>query len=440
MSSNTFHRAIAMVVLGAAAGATSSAAQNSTERLYQQACDAGDMIACNVFGLMYEAGEDVPANAARAASLYERACEGGEPVGCTNVGILSEAGRGVERDLARAAGFYRVACEAGEQLGCSLLTALEDAASSAPSTRYDKTGRIGDVETRAALANALIEIPDLDMVAVSDSDGRFDLKEVPPGRYALRAECLGYDTVEGVVEVPGKPRFFVLLTPQQDAADPTEPGHIVGRVTEGSDEGLGVVEISVLGQDRARTLSDRQGHFALPDVEPGLVEVRFARLGYAPRTAMLVVQPGRTAEVAATMAVEPIELAPIDVTVRSLDLERTGFYERADRGFGTYVTPQDLKTLQPLVVSDALLRIPGVQVVRDPVGDEAHLLSRRGVGAAQGGCTMPVYIDGVRMLEPDVNLFPVDAIAAVEVYQGAGTPVEYGADACGVVLLWTRSN
>jgi outer membrane cobalamin receptor len=42
------------------------------------------------------------------------------------------------------------------------------------------------------------------------------------------------------------------------------------------------------------------------------------------------------------------------------------------------------------------------------------------------------------MLDNNVELLPASSVAAVEVYQGVGTPVQYGSDACGVVLIWTR--
>ena len=73
-------------------------ASQTTERLYVEACEAGDLIACNVFGLMYETGDGVPRDLSRAASLYEMACEGGELVGCTNLGLMYADRRGVPQD------------------------------------------------------------------------------------------------------------------------------------------------------------------------------------------------------------------------------------------------------------------------------------------------------------------------------------------------------
>jgi hypothetical protein len=413
-----------------------SAAAQPTERLYQEACDGGDVTACNVFGLMLETGQGVPPDLARAATFYRRACEGGELVGCTNVGLLHSAG--TAQDTARAAGFFRIACEGGEQLGCTLLQALEDVARAVPTERYDKLGRIGDIATNRPLADAVVDLPGLGVRAISDAEGRFVLTGLPAGRHAIRAERLGYDQLVGVVEVPGNPDFVMLMT-LTDVVDPSAAGQVVGRVLEPGERGLSDVEVSVLGQERARTLSNQQGRFTIRDVEPGLVVVRFVRIGYAPRTATLVVQPGRTAEVSAAMAVQPIELEPVEVTIRSLDLERAGFYDRASRGFGTHFAPGDLERMQPVLVSDALRgRVPGVTVVQRVIGGESYLVGRRGRSFTLGDCVLPVWIDGVRSFDNDIDQISAGSIAAVEVYQGPGTPPQYGFDACGAVLIWTR--
>lgn len=418
------------------------AAAQVTERLYQEACDEGDLTACNVFGLMFETGEGVPRDFVRAAELYRRACEGGEALGCTNLGLLYAAGAGVPQDTARAGGFFRVACEGGEQLGCSWLRTLQDAIAAEPTERYEKAGRIGDALTERPLPEAVVEVPEMGVRAISDADGRFVLAGVPAGEYVIRAERLGYEQLLGTLVIPGDSSFLMLMTPDVVVA-PDAAGQVVGRVLEAGERGLSDVEVSVVGQERARTLSNQQGRFTIRDIEPGLVVVRFARLGYAPRTATLVVQPGRTAEVSATMAVQPIELEPVQVSVRARYLERDGFYERAERGFGTHFTPGDLERIQPIDVGDLFrARVPGVRVVR--VWDATtrayvtRLLSPRGGAFTTGPCFLSVYLDGMRMFDADVDLLPAEAITAAEVYRGVGTPVEYSAGGCGAVLLWTR--
>jgi hypothetical protein len=431
-STSVFLVLFAVATLGPA-----SAAPQSTERLYQEACDRGDLTACNVFGLMYETGAGVPLDLGRAAALYQRACEGGELVGCANLGLLHVRGASMAPDTARGAGLFRVACEGGETLGCGLLRALEDVSAAVPTERHVKAGRIGDVGTTRPLADAIIELPDLGIRTISDPDGRFLLADVPAGRHAVRAERLGYEQLVGTVDIPGNPEFVMLMTPTD--IDPAAAGQIVGQVLDDAGRGLQSVEVVVVGQERARTLSNAQGRFTLRDVEPGPAAVRFALIGRAPRTVALVVQPGRTAEVSATMAVQPIELEPIEVSIRSLDLERSGFYDRAARGFGTRFTPGDLERMQPVLLSDALRgRLPGVRVVQGVIGGQSYLVSRRSGSFTRGDCVLPVWIDGVRSFDTDVDQISPGSIAAVEVYQGLGTPPQYGLDACGAVLLWTR--
>ena len=431
-------RSMSIRIFALAAIVPASASAQATERLYQEACDSGDLTACNVFGLMYETGRGVPQDVDRAAALYQQACEGGALVGCTNVGLLYAAGVGLAQDTARAAGFFQIACEGGEQLGCTLMRELQDVVAEAPVRRYDKAGRVGDVFTNRPLAEAIVELPEVGMRMVSDADGRFMLAGVPEGRHAIRAERLGYEPLLGTVEIPGNPDFLMLMTPAE-VADPGALGQIVGRVLEGDERGLSDVEVSVVGQEPARTLSNQQGRFTIRDVRPGLVVLRFARLGYAPRSATLVVQPGRTAEVGVALSVQPIELEPVEVTVRSLDLERSGFYDRANGGFGTFFTPGDLESRQPVVLSDALRgRVPGVRVVQDIIGGQAYLVGRRSASFGQGACVLPVWIDGVRAFDANVDLVSTTAVAAVEVYQGPGTPAQYGMDACGAVVIWTR--
>jgi hypothetical protein len=413
------------------------AASQATERLYQEACDGGDLTACNVFGLINETGQGVPQDLGRASALYQRACEGGELVGCTNLGLLYVAGLGLPPDTAQAAGFFRIACEGGETLGCGLLRALQATRTVAPIERHEKAGRVGDALTNRPLSDALVELPELGIRVLSDGEGRFALTDIPAGTHPIRAERLGYEPLVGTVVVPGDSRFVMLMTPAE-FGDVDALGQIVGQVLERAERGLADVDVSVVGQDRARTLSNQQGRFTIRDVEPGVVVVRFARIGYAPRSATLVVQAGRTAEVAAIMVVQPIELEPIEVSIRSLDLEREGFYERAARGWGRHFTPSDLDRLQPTLLSDLLQgRVPGVRLSPLPLGGYA-LVNRRSSTFTRGSCNLAIYLDGVQLFEPDVDRIPMEWLMAAEVYTGAGTPIQYNPEGCGALLLWTR--
>ena len=412
-----------------------------SERVYQQACDDGDMVACNVFGLMNEYGDGVPQDLGRAAGLYQRACEGAEFVGCTNLGLLYEAGLGVTQDSARAVGLYRVACEGGGLLGCSRLRAIGQTDRVDSDERFSKSGQIANTETGDALSSAIIQVPDLDILTTSDVSGWFELTGLPTGRYALRAEHVGYEVLEGQLEVPGNPKFLVLLTPAV-VDDPLAPGRVIGLVTdEGGNRGLSDVDITVVGH-QARAFSNPTGRFDLRGLEPGLTEIRFTRLGYAPRTATLIVHPGRTLDLSATMFTEPIELEPIEVTVRSRLLEQNGFYRRALASLGRQFTRQNMEDLNSVVVSDVVRRVGGLQLLPDPQDpNRIYANSRRSSSFTLGACRLPVYIDGVEQSDDDLNQIDLSQIEAMEVYDGVNMPVQYSSarNSCGVVLIWTRS-
>ena len=437
---------LGLVALALASTPIQSSAQ-SADHLYQEACDGGDLVACNVFGLMLETGDGVPQDAARALLMYERACEGGELVGCTNMGLLYEVGVGMERDLERALGLYRVACEGGELLACSQLGATRDAEPIDLSIEgYRKYGRIGDAATGEALSDAIVDLPELRIRVISDDGGYIEFPDLPRGRHIVHAQREGYEDLVGQVTVPGSGPDFRLLMEPDIRADPGAPGTIVGRVIAEGNQALEAVEISVLEQGRVQTLSNDDGRFTLRGVEPGLVEVRFVRLGYAPRTAMLIAQPGRTVSLTATMVAQPIELEEIEVAVRSINLERSGFYQRAERGIGRVFTPQDLRTIGAVATSDILRRVPSVDI-QYGAGGEVRVISRRVRGGAPdayqeaGLCALSIWIDGIRTENVDLDMLPPQWLEAMEVYQGVEVPVEYarfGADtACGVILVWT---
>lgn len=396
------------------------------------------MVACNAYGLMYELGESVAKDPSRAVSLYRQACEGGELVGCTNLGFMYQTGSGVTQDADRANGLYQVACEGGEMLACNSLGLLVQNRD-APAEEFAKSGRVGDAQTGRPLSRAIVEVPDLGIRAISDRSGRFAFTGVfPAGQYRLRAERAGYEAAGGQLEIPGNPEFLVLLDPY-DVEDPSAPGGISGRITQDrGDRGLSDVDIVVVGRSEVRTLSNARGRFNLMDLEPGPTEIRFTRLGYAPRTATLIVHPGRTVDLSLTMSTQPIEIEPIAVTVRSRFLEQSGFYERADRGLGVSLARDALDAINPQLVSDVLRRINGV-ALQFSLGDHNlyYAYNTRGTSFLQGPCPLPVYVDGVRRFDFDVNQTPTEWIVGIEVYLGASTPNSYRNDSCGAVLLWT---
>jgi len=93
-------------------------------RLYHEACRLGAAAGCFNLGLMYERGDGVAKDTARAISLYRQTCDGGVAGGCSNLGIMYERGNGVAKDAARAVSLFRQACDGGDAPGCTNLGAM----------------------------------------------------------------------------------------------------------------------------------------------------------------------------------------------------------------------------------------------------------------------------------------------------------------------------
>jgi len=421
--------------------ANPGAAQSPGE-LYHKACDEGDAYVCNLLGIMYESGKGVTKDLVVASSLYRRACESGELMGCTNLGLMYEVGIGVALDPARAVGLFRVACEGGQQLSCEQLNKTEFNPGVTLSSQLNKVGRVGDAETHEPLSEAIVELPLLGIRTISDARGRFEIENVPLGQHVVQAQRLGYGVLTATLDFPGSSNLVLLLR-KGPAGDLDAPGTVEGRVIDGmGNRPLADVDISVLGQRRARTVSNQNGRFRLRNIDPGLVEVRFIRIGYAPRTATLIVQPNRTTEVSATMVTQPIELEAIQVTARPSHLEQNGFFARMEHGRGTLVTPQDMARIDPIIVSDVIReRVPGIRI-QYGAGGEARVVTTRasGLSVENPECVMEIFVDGMRQGDEDLDRYNPEQIQAMEIYQGVSTPIQFTSsfNACGVVLLWTR--
>ncbi len=92
----------------------------------EQGCEEGLNIVCSMAGSLYAEGKGVPKDPERAQKLRQRAADGLrevceralDPGACSMVARMDEQGEGVERDLARAAVFYGQACQAKDEMAC----------------------------------------------------------------------------------------------------------------------------------------------------------------------------------------------------------------------------------------------------------------------------------------------------------------------------------
>ena len=384
------------------------------------------------------------------AAQYERTCERGDLVACTVLGLIYQTGAGGVRDLARATDLYQRSCGRGVMVACRRLEFVEDGGSAPdPVDSSVRVGYVADAYDGTPLAGAIVSVRGIAGIGerryLTDQVGRVVLDPLPRGRHPIAVRHGGYQLTEGDLPVPWETDFLILIERLGQEED-SQVGQIFGQVTEeGTTDGIADVDVIVSGGTTARTISNRQGRFQLSGLEPGEVEVEFQRVGYETRRTMLTVQRGRTSEVYATMSTEPFELEPVEVTVASRYLVRSGFYRRARNTAGDRFTHRDIAQMNPLSVGDVLRRVGGVTVVAAQIGWGSEAISnRRRAGAAAGRCVLRPYWNGVPTVDSNLELLPPEEIEALEVYQGPNVPIEYldafqlRGPSCGVVLIWTR--
>lgn len=327
--------------------------------------------------------------------------------------------------------------------------------SEAAPERVTINGRVVDQLSRAPLPGVLVEVVELGVGVETDSLGNFEVRGIQVGVYNIAMTRVGYRRSAGELAILRPGSFVTELVPIDAPLGPA-PGRFVGRVTDAdSGDPISGAEVRVHPVFMGG-LTSEDGSFRFDAVPPGRHAVVFSYLGYETREDTIEVVSGLTSDVVVPMAVDPIEMDPIEVTVepRELFLEDIGFYERRDRGFGEFVDLFVIESRGPQRMTDVFTGLPGVQVVPnqfEPLERSVVLRGgRMGMGARTGGnehCYPLVAIDGLVVhrggFEPAGidRLVDPQALLGVEVYPSSvGVPIQLaGVDAaCGVIMLWTR--
>lgn len=243
----------------------------------------------------------------------------------------------------------------------------------------------------------------------------------------------------------------LLATPILSSTAQTIRGHI----TEGkSGRPLEAVAVDLLNpQDTvvAHTETMADGRYQLRIIRPGRYRARFLLPGFQPwLTEPFDLTERQTLDISPQLiALAPFNLDSIVVYGESVPRYLEDFYRRSRQGFGYFLTRADIDRHSPVVMSDVLRGLAGVQVVCgrrscDVLTRAARTMFFRGV------CRPSVILDGavIRVggvaksgdlaLDDILNPFNIEA---VEVYPSpAGVPVQYQGyvSPCGAIIAWSR--
>lgn len=225
------------------------------------------------------------------------------------------------------------------------------------------------------------------------------------------------------------------------AADPVV---IVGTVEDRADgRPLAAVQLRFRqGRDEswigAEVLTDEDGNYRTPALEPGQYQVRVQLVGYTTLESVVEVAGASPMTIDVQLSREAVELESIAVVARrNAYLERSGFYERQRAGLGLVYDRSDLEGRGFSEVTDLFRTIAGVELRASESILSPYIWFRR------MGCRPDIVLDGTNY-GPDTRVndyLTMQQVEGIEVYRGASTnPATLSSSNCGSVVIWTMSD
>lgn len=227
---------------------------------------------------------------------------------------------------------------------------------------------------------------------------------------------------------------------------------LIGQVVE-EDGGapISFAELTLLDQ-RGRVIGRAQSHerggFSVVIRDRVGASIRAERLGYRDNeTPFLWFDDHDFFQVELRLDRDAILLAPLEVIARSgggTSSVLANFHHRRLRGFGVYLTREEIERTPASRVTDLLARVPGVRFASSGPGNRRVVEMSR--AASPRGCPVQVYMDGMHITRDGGSaaideLVSIAAVEGLEVYRGLATvPAEFLSPeaVCGVIAIWTR--
>ncbi len=279
--------------------------------------------------------------------------------------------------------------------------------------------------------------------------GRFRMEIATAGTHVLNFRKAGLEPRTfrvPIAEGAGDSPLDVGVIRLEPGPDPV--GTVAGRITEaigGLPVGGAVVELN--GNLIAVTNAD--GIFNVPNTPlawgPNKFEVR--HLSYAEVTDdVWLVNPNETFAFDVVLIPVPLTVPEIVVDIDSTLLvygRMKPFYERRASGLGIFFTRQEIIDRNPLMITDVLNGLPGVQLITLGLTQVQVTFTRARRGFSDP-CPSPdlffngALVQGGFFLNDIIN---PEQVEAMEIYRGlAETPLQFQkpGSACGAIVIWTR--
>ncbi|MFQ5688988.1 MAG: carboxypeptidase regulatory-like domain-containing protein [Gemmatimonadota bacterium] len=202
--------------------------------------------------------------------------------------------------------------------------------------------------------------------------------------------------------------------------------------------------VELVGTDHS-AVSGANGAYRILDLTAGTYRIRVSYLGRSSHEMEVELEPGRILRANFELRVQAIAVEELQIRVEAEQIRSrmNGFYKRRDRGYGEFITREELDRSPTGRIGDTFRRIPGVQVeycYRDRYqipGCETVRIRR---------CRPPfIWLDGMRISARTlidmggINFLDPHDVEGIEVYSRATAPAQFSTvgGECALVI-WTR--
>jgi TonB family protein len=221
---------------------------------------------------------------------------------------------------------------------------------------------------------------------------------------------------------------------------PVDTFSVAGRAIGGAGERIAGARVRLASQPGlAGVMTAADGSFRIAGVRGAGDSLIVRRLGYRPDTIFMSRQVDVGAGLVVALEQVPLRLAPVRVAAgqRVYSGPFAAFHRRRDRGFGNFLTRDQIAARRAPRTSDLFRSVVNMNVERNGGTNVVRMRGRR--------CDPLVWFDGQPLVGgfPDLDAISPESIEGIEIYSGVATiPPELigprDAGGCGVIVVWTR--
>jgi hypothetical protein len=231
------------------------------------------------------------------------------------------------------------------------------------------------------------------------------------------------------------------LTGVTATSEAQAPRALFGEVKDSLGHAVAGAEVRARGNVLV-AFSDDSGRFHVAQMPAGARGVFVRRLGFAPTRAPITPSAGSTDSVRVTLRAIAQPLPQITVQDEHDSLSKkvlAEFWARRARGFGKFVTRDEIEQKNASQFVDVVRNVSGVRIQMARGRPDIRFR-----GAAIGtprDCPPQYWLDGIPLQSAGADEFTPDNVEAIELYSGpATTPPQFNTRGatCGTVVVWSR--